>query len=57
MEYNSGKAGIMLNKWDTIKSDWTQENVSGKGSKEKQIFNKHWLVPGGWRVKVEEFLK
>ena len=32
MKYNSGKAGIMLNKWDTIKSDWTQENVSGTGS-------------------------
>ena len=42
---------------DLKSGDWTQGNVSGKGSKEKQIFNKHWLVPGGWRVKVEEFLK
>ena len=42
---------------DLKSGDWTQGNVSGKGSKEKQIFDKHWLVPGGWRVKVEEFLK
>ena len=34
MKYNSGKAGIMLNKWDTMKSgDCTQGNISGKGSK------------------------
>ena len=32
MKYNAGKAEMMLNKWDTIKSDWTQENVSGKGN-------------------------
>ena len=55
MKYNAGKAEMMLNKWDTIKSDWTLENVSGKGSKEIQMFLKLCMVPGGWRVKEEEF--